>query len=95
MEPGYATRTTDCWGYLEGASCSGLSVISHGSYCSLILFLRSGVVSLARSFQVIATYPMGGHDSFLFSFSSSLSIFLSQVFIFHKLCMSCLSSEMT
>ena len=79
------SRTTNCFGYLEGDSFFGLPGISLGSYSSLTLFVcsmyGSGAVSLVRSLQVSATTPEGGHDRYflIFSFSFTSNLFVSLV----------------
>ena len=63
-EPGYATRTTNCCGYLEGALCFDLPVIPHGLLVllclSVVVFLFFLVFFLSSSLPSVCHIPCGG-----------------------------------
>ena len=92
---GYATRTTNCCRYLEGALCFGLRIVSLWflvSFCQQVIgFFLS--LSPVRFFQASAPSPAGGIDSFffhcfLFSFFDLSSLLLLCSSLFRRICIS-------
>ena len=77
-EPGYATRATNCYGYLEGALCFGLPLIFPWSLILLCLQIRIGVFFFfffSSFFSGLCHIPWGGGRD-IFSLFHSLSTIL-------------------